>query len=382
MCRNIPTRGYVAENMGRTVTTISDLIDSGQGLWLEGLAGEHATLSLLADNRQGHSIAGLSVTLDACDRVLQAGKVFDQLIQEKLREGFYGGRLAMELLIADALHAANLMLPNFQKSGGLNGWVAVPYSPLSTNDTANMPETVPLDDARYRQPNLMISIAGLPSRLPTIESLITLNISLNIGLLFSSLQLRAVAETILQAFEGCLIAGRKPSSSCFLTIPVNRLLAGFSHLFPEKSAVACVNAVLLEICLVARDLFETRRWQRVMEFGAQRPRLVCSFAGSIELCRSNLSLVREIGAVCSVAARCQDSGSSVPDRIPTVPDGKAGHRDQQQQSASGSICAGIDIEMLANSLQKDEDDALLRSWISLLDTIARKSAALTAVCHV
>lgn len=124
--------------MGRIVSTISDLIESGQGLWLEGLAGEHAAISLLADNRQRHSIAGLSVTLDACDRVLQAGKAFDRLIQEKLREGFYGGRLAMELLLADALRAADLLLPNFEQSGGLNGWVAVPSSPLSTSDTASI----------------------------------------------------------------------------------------------------------------------------------------------------------------------------------------------------------------------------------------------------
>jgi hypothetical protein len=39
-------------------------------------------------------------------------------------------------------------------------------------------------------------------------------------------------------------------------------------------------------------------------------------------------------------------------------------------------CADIDFATLAERLQKDEADSLLRSWIGLLDTIARKSAAL------
>lgn len=363
------------------MTSLSALIDSGQDLWLEGFAGGHATLSLLADNRQGGSIAGFSVTIDACNRMLQAGKAFDQLIQEKLREGFYGGRLAMELLLADALCAADRLLPYFQQSGGLIGWVALPSSPLSASETANMAETVPLNDVRYRQANLMISIAGLPSRLPAIESLIAADISLNVGLLFSSLQLRAVAESLLQAFEGCVVAGRRPSSSCFLTIPVNRLLAGFNHLFEEQSAVACVNAVLLEIGLAARDLFATRRWQRAMAFGAQKPRLLCSFADSIELCRSSLSLVEEIGAVCSVAPWPQDTELSFIDIRPGV-ETKAGTSSSWQRCFIDNVGADFDMAAFTDRLQKDEADALLRSWINLLDTIARKSAALTTACHV
>lgn len=363
------------------MTTISGLIDTGQRLWLEGLAREQATHELLADDRQRQSIAGLSVTIDACGKVVQAGTAFDQLIQEKLKEGLYGGRLAMELLVADARHAADLLLPSFEQSEGLNGWVAVPSSPLFTTDTTGMVETVLPIDAGHRKANLMVSIAGLPSRLRVIESLIASGISINIELLFSSLHFRAVAETILQAFESCVVAGRKPLSSCFLTIPVDRLLAGFSHLFPEKSAVACVNAVLLEIGEVARNLFETRRWQRIMEMGAQPPRLVCSFADSFELCRSSLSLVKEIGAECSVAARSRDTELSFAVFNPAIRD-QARICNERQQNVLDRVGAGIDIAVFTDRLQKDAADALLRSWICLLDTIARKSAALITARNV
>lgn len=363
------------------MTTTSGLIDTGQRLWLEGLARDQETNGLLADDRQRRSIAGLSVTIDACGKAVQAGTAFDQLIQGKLKEGLYGGRLAMELLVADARHAADLLLPSFEQSGGLNGWVAVPSSPLFNADATNMAETVSPIDARCRQPNLMVSIAGLPSRLPDIESLIAAGISINVDLLFSSLQFRAVAEAILQAFESCVVAGREPLSSCFLTIPVDRLLAGFRHLFPEKSAVACVNAVLLEVGEVARNLLETRRWQRIIEMGAQPPHLICSFADSIELCRSSLSLVKEIGAVSSIAARSRDTEFFFADFNPAVRD-QARNCNERQQNVLDSIGAGIDIAVFTDRLQKDQADASLRSWIALLDTIARKSAALITARNV
>jgi transaldolase len=363
------------------LTTISGLINAGHRLWLEGLAREQVTHRLLADNRQRQSIAGLSVTIDACDKVLQAGTVYDRLIQEKLKEGLYGGPLAMELLIEDARHAADLLLPIFEQSRGLNGWVAVPTSPLSTVDTVDMADTVLLPEAEDRRRNLMVGIAGLPSRLPVIEALITSGISINIGLIFSLLQFRAVAQTILQAFEACIVAGRKPVSSCFLTISVDRLLAGFSHLFLKDLAAAYVNVVLMEIGQAARNLFETRRWKRLIEIGARPPRLICSFADSIELCRSSFSLLEEIGAVCSVAVRSQDTEASFCGFNPAVRDQtRAG--DEQRQSIFAHVDAGIEIAAFTDRLQKDEADALLRSWIRLLDTIARKSAALTTVGNV
>jgi transaldolase len=360
------------------LTTLSGRIDAGQRLWLEGVAGEQATHRLLVDNRQRQSINGLSVTIDAFDKVVRAGTVYDRLIQEKLKEGFYGGPLAMELLIADARHAADLLLPIFEQSRGLNGWVAVPTSPLLTVDTVNTAEAVSLPDAKDRRLNLMVGIAGLPSRLPVIETLITSGISINIGLIFSLLQFRAVAQTILQAFEACVVAGRKPVSSCFLTISVDRLHAGFSHLFLKDLAAEYVNAVLMEIGQAARNLFETRRWKRVIEIGARPPRLICSFADSIELCRSSLSLVGGIGAVCSVAARSQDVELPFCGFNPAVRD-QTRTGDEQRQSIFADVDAGIEITAFSDRLQKDEADALLRSWIRLLDTIARKSAALTTV---
>lgn len=358
------------------MTTISGVIDKGQRLWLEGPAREYLTPEFLADYRHKPSIAGLSVTIAASDMLMQAGTSFDHLIQEKLKAGLYGAQLAMELLITDACHTAELLLPSFEQSKGLNGWLSLPSSPQLTIDAEKMAETVPLTDARYRQPNLIVSVAGLPSRLPAIESLIASDISVNIGMLFSSLQLRAVAESVLQTYERCVVTGRKPLSSVFLTIPVDRLLAGFSYLFPQESAAACVKAVLLEIGQTARNLSENRRWERAVEIGVQPPRLVFSFSDNIELCRSNFSLVMQIGGVCSMATWRQDIELSFLEISPSTAD-KARTGYPWQRYFIDNVVADIDMAAFADRLQKDEADSFLRSWIGFLDTIARKSAALT-----
>ena len=112
-----------------------------------------------------------------------------------------------------------------------------------------------------------------------------------------------------------------------------------------------------------------------MAAGAHAPRLIWSFAQSAERSLSSFQFVNERQEICAVSALTVDTVAPVLQHdLDTRKQMVNGNRRRQAPLHPGH--AGIDFETLAERLQKDEADSLLRFWIGLLDTIARKSAAL------
>jgi transaldolase len=357
------------------VAALSDLIDVGQYLWLEGLAREQTVNHYLTGNGKSWSVAGFSVDIEACQRALQTGTVYDRMIFEKLQEGSYGERLAMDLLIDDARHAADLLKPLFGQTRGRDGWVVLPVSPLMIPDAAETAEAAAQLIAKAHRDNIMISIPGLPHRLPVIEQLMGAGIPVHIGLVFSPTQVRAAVQACLAAIEAEIAAGRQSIAPCFITIPIDRLLAGLGNLLPEEAAVKFGNGVIAEISETVSNLLNSRRWERAIAAGAHAPRLIWSFAQSAERSLSSFQFVNEREEICAVSALTVDTVLPVllhdPDTRNQTVNGNC-----RRQAPLLPVHADIDFATLAERLQKDEADSLLRFWIGLLDTVARKSAAL------
>ena len=358
------------------MVTSSGLIDVVVPLWLEGLAREQMASGLLLQESTSRMIAGFSVGLEVWNRVLHAGTLYDRMICDKLKKGSYGENLAMELLIDDARYAADLLRPVFEQSRGRDGWVILPVSPMLLNDATETVEAATMLHAETGRENIMISIPGLPHRLPVIQRLSATGIPVHICMIFSQVQFCSAVQTCLEAIETRIAAGLQPISACCLTIPVDRLFAGLCFLFSEEVAVELTNAVIAEISETADNLGSSRKWGRAVAAGAQLPRLIWSFAENPDRCRSSFSLVRELGGTCSVVPRAGDAVSTLSLLDPVKNEQSSAGRGPRQ----GSLYpAHVDIDFIAfaGRLQKNQAELWLRSWIGLLDTIARKSAALT-----
>ena len=361
--------------MRNIVAAVSELIDVGQYLWLEGLARERIVNDYLTGNGKSWSVAGFSVDIEACQRVIQTGTVYDLMIYEKLQERSYGERLAMDLLIDDARHAADLLKQLFRQTSGRDGWVVLPASSLMITDGAETAEAAARLIAKAHRENIMISIPGLPHRLPVIKQLMGAGIPVHIGLVFSPLQLRAAVQACLAVIEAKIAAGRQSIVPCFITIPVDRLLAGLGNLLPEEAAVEFGNGVIADIGETVSNLLSSRRWERAMVAGARAPRLIWSFAQSVKRSLSSFQVVNEREELCSFSALTVDTVSPLllQDYVTRK---QTANSNRRAQALLHPVHGDIDFATLAERLQKDGADSLLRSWIGLLDAIARKSAAL------
>jgi transaldolase len=106
-----------------------------------------------------------------------------------LKAGIRAGKSVEEiyesLVFEDIRNACDVLMPIYQESGGVDGYVSLEVPPNLAHDTDGT-----LREARryynaIQRPNLMIKIPGTPEGLPAVEAAISEGINVNVTLLFS-----------------------------------------------------------------------------------------------------------------------------------------------------------------------------------------------------
>ena len=97
--------------------------------------------------------------------------------------------LFFELALEDLSRAADLFLPVYKRTAGVDGFVSLEVSPLLAYDTqATIAEAKRLH-AKAGKPNLFIKIPGTREGLPAIEAATFAGVPVNVTLLFSTRRL-------------------------------------------------------------------------------------------------------------------------------------------------------------------------------------------------
>lgn len=349
------------------------LLSVGQSLWLENITCEQLQSGFLVQHIKDGSLKGASVNPGACAHALRNTAAYDNKIRKKLSEGFYGELLALELLLEDAGHAADLLRPVFDRTDGVDGWVALAVFPLSTADTVSLVTSVANIYAKVRRPNILITIPCMPDWLEAIEEIIFREIPVNLASLFSCRHFLAAGHVCLRGIERRIFSGLKPMASSFASISISHLVAALSDDSSKKSLTQGGIAMARRIYKASRDLHHSQEWECAYNAGVRPLRLIWKIDGQYDC---GASLIKDLVAPLTVAALPESVLTAAIDfeiwsaTMPT--DGG-----DCEEILSRYSRAGTDLDTLADQLQSDEAASLVTSWIELLDAVAYKSAALT-----
>lgn len=358
--------------MTDTLKILSPLLGIGQSLWLDMTREQLQDGSLLQFIKEGW-ITGASVGPCACSRVLRNTSVYDGAIRQKLEEGLFGAPLAQELILEDARHAADLLRPVFDRTDGVDGWVALTVFPLSTNGTDAMAAAISAIHAKARRPNILVTIPGLPDWLVAIEELIYSGVPVNIAFLLSCEQFLSAAQVYLRGIERRIAAGLRPVVTSFASISISRFVAALSVLLPDEPFLQGAIAMARRIYKASRDLHNSQEWERAYNAGARPLRLVWNMDTNVEGNRFGDSLIKDLVAPLTVAAISENTLKAFsgygPGGAPMPADGG-----DCEEILARYPQLGIDLKTIAVKIQDAEAAALICSWIELLDAVAWKSA--------
>ncbi len=182
---------------------LRELNAAGQSIWFDNIhralleSGELARM--LADD----DLRGVTSNPSIFEKAITSGHEYDGALRRELeRDSKQSDReLFLHLAIADIRHAADLLRPAYEATGGVDGMVSLEVSPDLAHDTEATVQEARELHRRLDRPNVMIKVPATRAGLPAIETLIAEGINVNVTLLFSVDRYLEVADAYLRGLE-------------------------------------------------------------------------------------------------------------------------------------------------------------------------------------
>ena len=348
----------------------------GQSLWLDNITREILDNGTLQRYIDDYSVTGLTSNPTIFNEAIGTG-AYDASIREKARGGKSGEALFIELALEDLRRAADLFAPIHARTNGVDGWVSMEVSPLLAADTAG---TIAAAKAIFRDAargNLFVKIPGTPEGIPAIEEAIFSGVPVNVTLLFSREQYLAAAQAYARGIERRVAAGLDPRIESVASLFISRWDRALTDAVPADLHNRLGIAIGQRTYCAYRELLTSARWQKLAGQGAHPQRLLWASTGTKDPKLSPNLYVEAFAA---------------PDTVDTMPEktllaftqnGKVGAAMAEDGGDAEMLLAqfakaGVDIDALAQKLQRDGAKSFVDSWQELMQRIAAKSAALAA----
>jgi transaldolase len=347
----------------------------GQSIWLDNITRDLLNNGTLERYIAELAVTGLTSNPTIFDHAIKNSSSYDDAIREYAGKDKSEEELFFQLALEDLTRAADLFRPIHDRTNGLDGWVSLEVSPLLAHNTASTLAEAKQLFARANRTNLLIKIPGTKEGLPAVEEAIFAGIPVNVTLLFSPEQYRAVAEAYMRGIERRIDAELNPDIESVASVFVSRWDTAVAGKVPAPLSNKLGIAIAKRTYKAYRELLGSPRWQRIYNAGARPQRLLFASTGTKDPKASDVLYIRALAA---------------PFTVNTMPEGTlkafADHGDlgeimpadggDSQAVLDQFAAAGIDVDELAAKLQDEGATSFVKSWNDLLHVISAKTAAL------
>ncbi len=351
------------------------LHELGQSLWIDNISRDMFADGTLARYIAEYSVTGLTSNPTIFEKAIGAGSAYDAQIAALARRGRTGEELFFALAVDDLARAADLFRPIHDATAGVDGWVSLEVSPLLVDDTRRTIEVAAKLHAQAARPNVFIKIPGTPAGLGAIEESTFAGVPVNVTLLFSREQYLAVAEAYLRGIERRIADGLDPRVESVASIFVSRWDAAVKDKLPPELQNKLGIAIARRIYKAYRELLCSPRMRKLVAAGAHPQRLLWASTGTKDPAASDTLYVEALAAPDTVNTMPDKTLLAFADRgrvgAPMATDG--GDAEAVIAAVAGR---GVDVDGLAEQLQKEGGAAFSKSWDTLLGGLRDKTAQL------
>ena len=349
-----------------------ELHELGQSLWVDNITRtmlDDGTLQRYIDEL---SVTGLTSNPTIFDKAIGDGSAYDEQIDELASGGLEGEALFFELALTDLRRAAELFEPINKRTDEVDGWVSLEVSPLLADDAeATIAQARELH--AKADCNVYIKIPGTEAGRTAIEESIFAGVPINVTLLFSREQYLGAAEAFMRGVERRIDAGLDPSVPSVASLFISRWDVAVADEAPAELRNRLGIAVGKRAYRAYRELLDSERMQRLANEGARPQRLLWASTGTKDPDASDTLYVEALAAPFTVNTMPEKTLLAVADHgevgEPLPVDGGDA---EDTLKAFGD--AGIDVDALAATLQKEGAETFVASWRELLDTVSKQLA--------
>lgn len=371
--------GLIDKGVDMTENPLHVLHELGQSVWYDNIRRALLTSGDLARYTDEYAVTGVTSNPTIFERAIAGSDDYDEVLRGAVERGVDDAEaLFWELAVADIRDAADVLRGVYDRTDGGDGYVSLELPPRLSRDAGGS-VTLGTDLARrVDRPNMMIKVPGTSEGVAAIEALTHRGVNVNVTLLFSLEQWRAVAEAYLRGLERRHADGAPLDVASVASFFISRIDAKANDRLPEElhNRVAVASA---QVAYAAyRELLDTERWRRLAAAGARPQRLLWASTSTKDPRLPDTHYVTALAA---------------PDSVNTMPEqtmfafaahgvvGAALSTDDAEEARAtldDAAVAGVDAEALGRELQDEGDEKFADSFDRLLECITAKRAALGA----
>jgi transaldolase len=358
------------------------LHEAGVSIWLDTLSRQLLESGEFAALIRDCSVTGATSNPTIFAKAITGSDLYNDQLHGLASAGERDTQeLFFSLALADVGQAARLLRPEYDRSGGRDGFISFECTPDLADDTeATIAQATDVWQ-RLDQPNVMIKVPGTQAGLPAIEELTRRGININITLLFSIDRYEQVIDAYLRGLRRRAEAGEPVSEiASVASFFLSRIDTKVDDQLPEESPLRGRVAVASARVAYQRYLskFAGPEWKRLQALGAHTQRPLWASTGTKNPAYSDVLYVADLIG---------------PDVVNTMPDhtlrafadhGRVAHTLEDDPAAaegtlSDATAAGIEIPIVTNELEREGVQSFCDSYHQLLDCIESKLGVVAAV---
>jgi transaldolase len=357
---------------------IRELVDAGVSVWLDDLSRERLRSGGLVELVQGWNVTGVTTNPTIFAAALSHGDAYAEQLMALSREGVSTVEAVREITVADVRHACDAMRDVWLATSGQDGRVSLEVDPQLAHDADRTAVEATELWMAVDRPNLMVKIPATKQGLPAISEATSRGISVNVTLIFSVERYREVLEAYMAGLERAVAAGRDVSGirsvGSFFVSRVDsevdaRLdtLGGVALDLRGQAGIANARLAYAEFTKSCAG----SRWARLAAAGAHPQRPLLASTGVKNAAYPDTLYVTSLVAPNTVNTMPEATLRAFADHGEVRGDAASRFADDAQAVFESLVSAGVDLEQVFTTLEREGITKFAESWANLADTVAR-----------
>ncbi len=262
---------------------LNQLASLGQSIWYDYIRRQFVTrgeLQSLIDK----GLRGVTSNPSIFEKAIAGSSDYDEDIKELIKQDLSVEGIYEKLALKDIEIASDLMLPVYEKTNSLDGYVSIEVSPKLAHDTKGTIEEAKRLHKILNKKNVMIKVPATQAGLPAITELIGSGISVNVTLIFNIDNYKQVAEAYLKGLELLSERGGDVSTvSSVASFFISRIDAAVDKELDKVNAVQLKGKIAIanakKSYVEFEKIFHCNRWKPLEKRGARVQRLLWASTG-------------------------------------------------------------------------------------------------------
>ncbi|HEX5019005.1 MAG TPA: transaldolase family protein, partial [Actinomycetes bacterium] len=266
--------------------------------------------------------------------------------------------------VQDVQRAADLFLPQWEASGGEDGWVSIEVPPaLAYRGAATVQEGRRLH-AQVDRPNVFIKVPATWPGVAAIEALTVAGVPTNATLVFDTRQHHAVESAYVRGLERRKRMGLPLSVASVASVFISRWDAATNPLIPSTAHNLLGLHMAHSIDRRHREGLDAPRWSKLQDEGGKPQRLVWASTAPKD---PDLA-----PTYYAYRLPLPDTINTMPENIllalaqPADPEGRSPRAEPGHLTAGAPAAYGVDEARVAQTLQRAGVQGFAADWDRLL----------------